>query len=320
VTETLFERYKEALRSGHVAALRGRLEEAAGAYREAVSVASDRLVPRIALGRVLLRQGDPAAALEAYEGALALAPEDDEALLGRAQALVVLRRTAEAAATYDRLAHAREAAGRSADATEAARRAATIEPTDERRERLAALAGVPVDDLEATLLEAPPTDSTATPGPAPEEAVAGTSEAGAVAESLTAEPLTAESLTAESLTAEPLTTEPVAADPEALMVEAEDAAARGDADSAARAALAAGRAYLAAGKADAAMDACVVGIGAKPADTELHLLLVELGASRAGQAWAADAHARLLRLAELDQDDAAAERIRAATISAAARE
>jgi hypothetical protein len=139
------------------------------------------------------------------------------------------------------------------------------------------------------------------------------------AEPLTAEPLT-EPLTAEPVAAEPLTAGPVATDPEALMVEAEDAAARGDADAAARAALAASRAYLAAGKADAAMDACVVGIAAKPADTELHLLLVELGASRAGQAWAADAHARLLRLAELDQDDAAAERIRAAAISAAARE
>ena len=104
MTETLFERYKEALRAGHVAVVRGRFEEAAAAYREAVSIAGDRAVPRTALGGVHLRLGDPLAALEAYDGALAVEPDDDASLLGRAQALVVLRRTDAAAATYDRLA------------------------------------------------------------------------------------------------------------------------------------------------------------------------------------------------------------------------
>lgn len=307
MTETLFERYRDALRAGHVAGLRGRLEEAAAAYREAISLASDRVVPRTALGRVLLRQGDPAAALEAYDGALALAPEDDESLLGRAQALVVLRRTAEAAATYDQLAQARELAGRSADAIEAARRAAVIEPTDERRQRHAALAGGAVEDLEYRLVEDLLAD-VAAPSESPvEEVAAGMVEAEAVAEP-----------SAPGIEA---ALEPSAPDdPEALMVEAEEAVARGDADAAAAAALAAGRAYLEAGQADAAMDACVLGIGARPADTELHLLLVQLGVSRAGEAWAADAHARLLRLAELDGDAAAAERIRAVASPAVARE
>jgi tetratricopeptide (TPR) repeat protein len=299
MSETLFERYREALRAGHVAGLRGHLEEAAAAYREAISLAGDRVVPRAALGRVLLRQGDPAAALEAYDGALALASGDDESLLGRAQALVVLRRTAEAAAAYDQLADARESAGRSADAIEAARRAAAIESTDERRRRLDALAGEPVNDLEYQLVEGPLTKMAAPADLAAaeeEEVAAETIEDGAVAEPAAPE------------------------DPEALMIEAEDAVARGDSDAAATAALAAGRAYLAAGQADAAMDACVLGIGARPADTELHLLLVRLGVSRAGEAWAADAQARLLRLAELDGDAAAAERIRAAASSAVARE
>ena len=108
MTETLFERYKEALRAGHVAVLQGRLEDAATSYRAAIAVAGDRAVPRTALGGVLLRLGEPAAALEAYDAALGLVPEDDAALLGRAQALVVLRRTTEAAATYDRLVTVRE--------------------------------------------------------------------------------------------------------------------------------------------------------------------------------------------------------------------
>ena len=104
MTETLFERYKEALRAGHVAVLRGRLEDAAVAYREAISITADRAVPRTALGGVQLRLGDPAGALDAFDGALALDPDDDASLGGRAQALVVLRRTAEAAVVYDHLA------------------------------------------------------------------------------------------------------------------------------------------------------------------------------------------------------------------------
>ena len=147
MTETLFERYKEALRAGHVAALRGRLEDAAAAYREAISITGDRAVPRTALGGVQLRLGDPEGALEAFDGALAVEPDDDASLLGRAQALVVLRRTAEAALVYDQLAGIRFEQARLSDAAEAARRALAIEPTDERRERHARL----VDELRATV-------------------------------------------------------------------------------------------------------------------------------------------------------------------------
>ena len=147
MTETLFERYKEALRAGHVAALRGRLEDAAAAYREAISITGDRAVPRTALGGVLLRLGDPQGALEAFDGALAVEPDGDASLLGRAQALVVLRRTAEAALVYDQLAGIRFEQARLSDAAEAARRALAIEPTDERRGRHARL----VDELRETV-------------------------------------------------------------------------------------------------------------------------------------------------------------------------
>ncbi|MCU0484092.1 MAG: tetratricopeptide repeat protein [Chloroflexi bacterium] len=92
MSEPLLERYRAALASGHVALRTGRLDEAASAYREAIELGPDRAVPRRSLGVVCLRLGEPVAALTAFDGALELAPGDDEATLGRAQALVVLRR------------------------------------------------------------------------------------------------------------------------------------------------------------------------------------------------------------------------------------
>jgi tetratricopeptide (TPR) repeat protein len=270
MTETLFERYKEALRAGHVAVVRGRLDDAAAAYRDAIAIAGDRVVPRAALGGVLLRLGDPGAALEAYDDALGLAPDDDAALLGRAQALVVLRRTADAAATYDRLAEIRDAAGRQADAAEAARRALAVEPSDERRRRHAALARAGEPPAEPAVAPAPPA--------------------------------------------------PPPVDAEALVVEAEDAFERGDRDAAGAAALAAARAYADRGLQVAAVDACLLGIEARPADADLHLLLAQLGVERAATSPPppADALERLLRLVELDGDEATVARVRAAATAGAA--
>ncbi len=42
---SLYEGYKEALRRGHVAAVRGRLDVALAAYREASRIAPDRALP-----------------------------------------------------------------------------------------------------------------------------------------------------------------------------------------------------------------------------------------------------------------------------------
>jgi len=279
MTETLFERYKEALRAGHVAVLRGRLEEATIAYREAIEIARDRSVPRTALGGVHLRLGEPAAALEAYEGALAVAPDDDTALLGRAQALVVLRRTTEAAATYDRLAAVREAAGRGPDALEAARRALAIEPSPERRERHAGL----LAEVRAGTVDVP-----GEPGAA--AAAEGAAEAEAAGEAAAAVP-------------------PV--DPEDLVAEVDAAAARGDGAAAGAAALEAARAYRAAGRTAAAIDACLAGIVQQPADVELHLFLAEIALDAGWSGHAGDAYAGLLRLLALDGDDARREAVRA---------
>lgn len=286
MTETLFERYKEALRAGHVAVLRGRLEDAVAAYREAIAITADRAVPRTALGSVLLRLGDPQGALEAFDGALAVEPDDDASLLGRAQALVVLRRTTEAALVYDNLAGIRAAQARLPDAAEAARRALAIEPTDERRERHACL----VEELGAT---------TGAAGADREAAPAGAE--GAEGPSTAAD---------AGVDAAPATQPEPPPDPEALVVEFEEAAARGDGESAAAAALAAARAHREDGRVAAAFDACLLGIGVRPGHVDLHLLLADLAVDRGWTGQAADTYRQLLRLADLEEDAAAADLVR----------
>ena len=76
MSEVLYEQYKEALRRGHVAALRGRLDAAAAAYEEAAVIAPDRALPYVGLGGVLTRLGRSDAALVAYAAALERAPAD----------------------------------------------------------------------------------------------------------------------------------------------------------------------------------------------------------------------------------------------------
>jgi len=97
VSEALYERYKEALRRGHVAALRDRPAEAIAAYREASAIAPERALPHASLGAVLLKLGRVPEALDAYAAALERAPRDETALLGRADALLHQDRRAEAA-------------------------------------------------------------------------------------------------------------------------------------------------------------------------------------------------------------------------------
>jgi Tfp pilus assembly protein PilF len=308
MTETLFERYKEALRTGHVAVLRGRLEDAATAYREAISIAADRAVPRTALGRVLLRLGDPGGALEAFDGALVLEPDDDASLLGRAQALVVLRRTADAALAYDHLAGARTTIGRLAAAAEAARRALAIEPSDERRERHGSLA----DELRATARpafdDAPAAPASTEPADPELPEMLGVDDAPAApASTEPADPELPEMLGVDDA---PTSTPEARPDPEALVVELEEAAARGDVEGAAAAALAAARGHRDEGRVAAAFDACLQGIGVRPGDVALHLMLADLAVDRGWTDQAGEAYRQLLRLADLDGDAAAAALVR----------
>ena len=74
MSEALYERYKDALRRGTAASLRGRFDEAIAAYAEAASIAPDRAMPQASLAGVLARTGRISEALAAYEVALSGSP------------------------------------------------------------------------------------------------------------------------------------------------------------------------------------------------------------------------------------------------------
>ena len=137
---SLYERYKDALRRGHVASLRGRYEAAIGAYSEAAAIAPDRALPHGAIGGIFVKMGRPADALESYGRALAIAPRDEQALKGRAELLAAVGRRVEAAELLDRLAAVFDSNGRLADASDAARRALELAESRERRRQVEAYA------------------------------------------------------------------------------------------------------------------------------------------------------------------------------------
>jgi tetratricopeptide (TPR) repeat protein len=134
--EALYERYKEALKRGHVASLDGSLEAALDAYREASEIAPDRPAPHASAGTALLRAGRPADALACYEAGLRVAPGDETTLLGQAQALSALGRRGEAADAYDALAEVRAANGKTGSAVDAARRGLELAEGRDRRRTL----------------------------------------------------------------------------------------------------------------------------------------------------------------------------------------
>ena len=59
MSATLFERYKEALMRGHLAARQGESELAITCYEEAASYAPERPLPYAAIGAMSLRLGRP---------------------------------------------------------------------------------------------------------------------------------------------------------------------------------------------------------------------------------------------------------------------
>jgi tetratricopeptide (TPR) repeat protein len=135
-SDALYELYKDALKRGHVASLRGRLDDALLAYAEAATIAPERSTPHSSAGTALLRRRRPADAIRHYEVALAMAPHDEAALLGRAQALTAMDRRSDAADAYDALAEVRSGSGKLADAVDAARRGLEMAEGRERRRTL----------------------------------------------------------------------------------------------------------------------------------------------------------------------------------------
>lgn len=115
MSDAVSERYKEALRRGHVAVVKGRPREAVKHYEEAGSLVADRPLPFVSMGTVYLQMRQPREAIAAFDEALRRSPSDREALRGKAQAL--------------------EAEGHGAEAAELARRASELDAIDQASQR-----------------------------------------------------------------------------------------------------------------------------------------------------------------------------------------
>ena len=282
MSQALYEEYKEALRRGHVAALRGRLDVAEAAYRAAAAIAPDRALPYVSLGAVLRRAERIDDALASFGVALSLAPEDEGALRGRAELQAERGRRAEAALDFETLAGVLERAGRLTDAADAARRALELAESRSRRREMERLGGLlrgsgedrdAVDALDRALRILEAVEAPAEPGP------------GDVARQ---EP-------------EPGVPAPPP-DPAVLRAVADALLDSGDVRGGTERLLALAELHRAAGRLDAAMDACLALLVLTPSD---HRLQREIAAVQLDRGWTATASEKLrllARLADLDGD------------------
>ncbi len=333
---SLYERYKDALRRGHVAALRGRNDAALVAYGEAATIAPDRALPHASIGGVLVKLEKLDDAVAAYDRALALAPRDEGALRGLAEVHIRSGRRTDAAVVLDRLADSLDATGRLADATDAARRALELAESRPRRNQIEAfttrLRAASTGDETAQraldqalrLLEPaagePPTrgDDGSTPAAEPDGSAAEPAVLDPVPEASGAvepEPPAAEPEPEPEPIPEPEPEPELVPEPAglgiALGAAAEAALFAGDVEAAHEGLLAAARAHRRAGRLSAAVDACYLAIGFAPSDPDLHLLLAELYLDKGWRGQAIDKLLLLGRLAELDDDQAVRDRLRA---------
>ena len=106
--DDVFARYQAALRSGHQLASEGKFKDALGQYEEAARVAGERPLPLIGIGGMNMRLNRPKEALAAYERALAIEPDNLDALSGRAAALLASGKRNEAAGVQQQMAALRD--------------------------------------------------------------------------------------------------------------------------------------------------------------------------------------------------------------------
>lgn len=296
MSEVLYEQYKDALRRGHMAALRGRLDVAAAAYREASRIAPDRALPYVGLGGVLSRLGKSDDALAAYSAALDRAPTDEGAMHGRADVLAALGRRAEAAEMLDRLASILERDGRLADACDVARRALELAESRGRRRQ--------VEGLVARLRTAAPEDAAA--ADALQRALGVLESGPGVTPKVDRTGADGDTDTATDAAA---SAPPGPPDPSLLTLAVEEALEAGDLDEARRRALVAAIGHREVGQFHAAMDACYQALAILPSDPDIHLLLAELYLDRGWRGPAADKLVLLGRLSQLTGDGATRARL-----------
>ena len=338
MTEPLFERYKAALRRGHVAALAGRLEDALGAYREAATLVPERALPLASQGTVLHRLDRWPEAAESFERALKLAPDDEATLRARATAREERGLRSGAAADFERLAFVLDVAGRAQEAAEAARRAVDLESTPGRTSLLARLEGARGRaDLDA---DAGAADAGAADEITGQRAAAVAHEeddgrAGIepeVAAPARIVPETAAEAARAARTEDPAESWPALdmpspapppiegppPDPEVLLAEAVSAMDAGDQDTARERMLTAVAVHRTAGRLDAALDVCLQVLAMAPGDPQVHLAIANLQLDHGWTALATEKIELLRRLtaltgdtqAEADVHGLAAERLR----------
>jgi len=284
MSDAIYERYKEALRRGHVAAERGRLDAALVAYANAAGLAPDRALPHLSMAATLRRLGRNEEALAAYGVAIERAPRDTAALNARAETLLELGRPADAADALDRLAEVQEAGGQVPDACDTTRRALELAESRTRRRT--------IERLVRTLRDGPQ-----------DEAVIGALEraVGVLRLATPAAPAADEPRTPAH--------EPAPDDAALVLAQAEDSLGMGDdlttRDLFVRAAIA----QRTAGHTDAAIDACYLALAVAPGDPELHVVMAELYLDRGWQAAAAEKLLLLGRLVELTGDLAGRDRL-----------
>ena len=281
MSDAVYERYKEALRRGHVAAERGRFDAALAAYANAAGLAPDRALPHLSIAATLRRMGRNEEALAAFGVAIARAPRDTTALTARAETLIELGRPADAADALDRLAEVEEAAGSIPDACDTTRRA--LELAESRTRRKA------IERLVRTLRD----------GPQDEAAVGALERAVGV-------------LRLAPAPAEPETTparDPALDDAASVLAQAEDSLGTGDDATTRDLFVRAAIAQRTAGHTDAAIDSCYLALAVAPGDPELHVVMAELYLDRGWQAAAAEKLLLLGRLVELTGDLAGRDRL-----------
>ncbi len=275
-----FERYKEALRQGHLAALGGDHAAAAAAYGEAGRLAPDRPLPHVGQGAALRQLGQYAEALAAFDAALVIAPLDEAALRGRGAALMALGRPVEASAALTGLAESLEADGRLAEALELAHEALALAAAPFRFRLVARLsaalrtAGARSGEPSRTEAREPGEDR----------------DPGAAARNRATR---ATRMSAIGVT---------------LMADAESLADAGRLDDARERYVMAARSHYEGGRVLAALDACYQALAIVPADPDLHLVLVELYEEQGWPGLAAEKLRLVLRLADETGDGEARDR------------
>ena len=297
MSEALYERYKDALRRGHVAALRGRHDAALAAYVEAATIAPERALPHASIGVVSLRLGRPADALAAFD----TRPRPVAGRRGRARRARRRARARWAGRPRQRrrstgCRRVQESAGRDG-------RRARHGPAGARAGRVAVAPSARRDARRAACARAPATP----PGGTRSPGRCGLLERAAVSSPTAAEPRSRSRRSARpprrparstvpaspgrrSAAAAPAR-RPARAEPDPLAAHRRRPTRRIEAgDPAAGRAGSCGRPGLLerAGRPNAALDACYEALALAPGDPDLHLALADLYLDRGWQALAAD--------------------------------